>query len=44
LRSRVEHLEGELDTANELIVAQGKVSALLQEMSRQSAEPNTTTP
>ena len=44
LRGRVEHLEGELDTANELIVAQGKVSALLQEMSRQSAEQTTTTP
>ena len=44
LRGRVAHLEGELDTANELIVAQGKVSALLQEMSRQSAEQTTTTP
>ena len=38
LRARVAVLEGELDTANELIEAQGKVSALLQAKSRKSAE------
>jgi transposase-like protein len=38
LRARVEQLEGELATAEELIDAQGKVSALLQQHSRQSAE------
>ena len=41
LRARVEQLESELGTANELIEAQGKVSALLQDLSRQSAEKNT---
>jgi len=38
LRARVEKLEAELATAEELIDAQGKVSALLQQHSRQSAE------
>lgn len=38
LRERVSTLEGELATASELIEAQGKVSALLQQISRQSAE------
>ena len=42
LRDRVARLEDELGTANELIEAQGKVSALLQSLSRKSAEPNTT--
>jgi transposase len=37
LRARVEALEAELATAQELIDAQGKVSALLQQHSRQSA-------
>ncbi len=37
LRARVEALESELATAEELIDAQGKVSALLQQHSRQSA-------
>ncbi len=41
LRGEVAELGEKLDTANELIEAQGKVSALLGEMSRQSAEPNT---
>jgi transposase len=36
-------LQGELDTANELIEAQGKVSALLQTLSRKSANKNSTT-
>lgn len=44
LRARVAELEGELDTAHELIETQGKVSALLQEMSRQSADSNTKKP
>ncbi len=38
LRERVAKLEDELATAGELIEAQGKVSALLQQISRQSAE------
>ena len=38
LRERVSKLEGELATASELIEAQGKVSALLQQISRKSAE------
>ncbi len=38
LRARVTKLEAELATANELIEAQGKVSALWQERSRRSAE------
>jgi len=37
-------LRAELDTANELIEAQGKVSALLQQLSRKSAENNTSKP
>ncbi len=41
LRSRVAYLEQDLGTANELIEAQGKVSALLQDMCRKSAGPNT---
>ena len=44
LRARVAELEDELGTAHELIETQGKVSALLQEMSRQSAEKDTDTP
>ncbi|MCZ7532659.1 MAG: transposase [Acidimicrobiia bacterium] len=44
LRAENEELRGELDTAHELIETQGKVSALLQEMSRKSADPNTKTP
>ena len=44
LRAEVAELGEKLDTANELIEAQGKVSALLAEMSRQSAEPNTKQP
>jgi transposase len=44
LRGEVERLRGELDTANELIDAQGKVSALLHELSRKSADPNKPTP
>lgn len=40
LRDRVGKLEDQLATAEELIDAQGKVSALLQEMSRKSAEQN----
>lgn len=39
LRERVAELEGQLETATELIDAQGKVSALLSEMSRKSAGP-----
>lgn len=39
LRERVGELEGQLATAEELIDAQGKVSALLSEMSRKSAKP-----
>ncbi len=38
LRARVEDLEGRLQVAEELIDAQGKVSALLQQHSRRSAE------
>ena len=38
LRQRVGALEEELATATELIAAQGKVSALLQQISRRSAE------
>ena len=44
LRDRVAQLEDELGTANELIEAQGKVSALLQDLSRRSAEPNKNKP
>ena len=39
LRDRVAELEAELATAEELIDAQGKVSALLQQHSRKSAGP-----
>lgn len=39
LRARVADLEDQLATAEELIDAQGKVSALLQQHSRKSAEP-----
>ena len=39
LRQRLSKLEAELATAVELIEAQGKVSALLQQISRKSAEP-----
>lgn len=42
--AEVAKLCGELDTARELIEAQGKVSALLQELSRKGAEANTTRP
>ncbi len=38
LRERVGELEDRLAAAEELIEAQGKVSALLHEMSRKSAE------
>lgn len=41
LRARVAELEAELGTAHELIDTQGKVSALLQEMSRKGADKNT---
>jgi transposase-like protein len=40
----VSKLRSELVTARELIEAQGKVSALLAELSRRSAEQNTTKP
>ena len=39
LRDRVAELEERLATAEELIDAQGKASALLQQMRRKSAEP-----
>lgn len=42
--AEVARLRGELGTAKELIEAQGKVSALLQELSRRGAEANTTQP
>lgn len=44
LRGRVAELEAELGTAKELIDAQGKVSALLAELSRLSADTSTTKP
>ena len=44
LRERVAELEDELGTANELIEAQGKVSALLGELSRSSAKATTKGP
>lgn len=44
LRAENEALRAELDTAHELIETQGKVSALLQEMSQRSAEKNTNKP
>lgn len=40
LRGRITDLESKLAIAQELIEAQGKVSALLQDMSRQSAIQN----
>lgn len=43
-RAEIERLRGELATARELIEAQGKVSALLHDMSPKSAAQNTTTP
>ena len=43
LRKECDRLRTELDTANELIEAQGKVSALLQALSRKSADQNSTT-
>ena len=39
LRTQVKALEDRLETAEELIDAQGKVSALLSDMSRKSADP-----
>jgi len=39
LRAKVAELEAKLETAEELIDAQGKVSALLQQHSRKSAGP-----
>lgn len=39
LRAQVADLEGRLETAEELIDAQGKASALLQAMRRKSAGP-----
>lgn len=44
LRAQVGALEAELATANELIDAQGKVSALLGAMSRRSAETSSSRP
>ena len=38
LRKRVKELEEQLDTAEEIIAAQGKVSALLQQMPAKRAE------
>lgn len=38
LRKRVKELEEQLDTAEEIITAQGKVSALLQQMPAKRAE------
>ncbi len=38
LRKRNEELEGRLAVAEEIMEAQGKVSALLQQMSRKSAQ------
>lgn len=43
-RAEIERLRDELATARNLIEAQGKVSALLHDMSRRSAEPNTMKP
>lgn len=39
LRRRVDRLEGELDTARRVIEVQGKLSALLEELATDSAEP-----
>ena len=43
-RAELDRLRDELATAREVIKAQGKVSALLHDMSHKSAEPNTTKP
>ena len=43
LRAENDKLRSELETAKELIEAQGKVSALLGNLSRKSAEKNTDT-
>lgn len=43
-QAEVVKLRAQLDTARELIEAQGKVSALLHDLSRKSADPNTTRP
>jgi len=40
LRKELQRLQTELETANELIEAQGKVSALLQALFRKSADQN----
>lgn len=42
LRQRLERVEKELDTARKVVDIQGKVSALLQEMSFESAELRST--
>jgi len=42
LRQRLERTERELETARKVLDIQGKVSALLQEMSFESAEPRST--
>jgi transposase len=44
VRAENAKLRAELDIAQDLIEAQGKVSALLQEMSRKSAAPNINKP
>ena len=41
LQKRVERLEDELDTARRVIEVQGKLSALLEELATDSAEPAT---
>ena len=41
LRQRVERLEGELGTARRVIEVQGKLSALLEELATDSADPAT---
>lgn len=43
-RAELDRLRDELATAREVIKAQGKVSALLHDMSHKSAESNTTKP
>ncbi len=40
LRRRVDRLEGELDRARRVIEVQGKLSALLEELATNSAEPS----
>ena len=44
LRAENARLEEKVGTLEDLMEAQGKVSALLQEMSRKSAEPDTNKP